>query len=322
MKKQEVRWDCYAWLSDPALSKCSPMVRGIWMDLLCAMHLDSSPSITGNPAVLSRLSRSTLEEMQEALDELESTGTAEVLRHDNGEVTLTSRRLKKGLKAREKGANRQREYRERHSSNANVTPIVTGLSQEKNNYVTKKGGYRGDKEGLKEKGDARGKNQSREMKNAEVTLLSLDPGADDPVYRLALQDPSLPPAALAYISITGFNPGRFLIDKIGAFVGDLDTNVLLFEAVVRAWKGKGWNYRQVVNLLDDFQKQLAKIQSMNQSYIFSKPANAPKARPVTDEADLDEDPDEAKRIRETIREGKIASLINNLDYNDSAQGTD
>jgi len=40
------------WISDPALSKCSPCTRGIWIDLLCAMHLDDRCVVVGQRSAL------------------------------------------------------------------------------------------------------------------------------------------------------------------------------------------------------------------------------------------------------------------------------
>jgi len=48
------------WLKDPNLSMCSPHTRGIWIDLLCAMHENNrSGQVTGNIGQIARLCRCT-----------------------------------------------------------------------------------------------------------------------------------------------------------------------------------------------------------------------------------------------------------------------
>jgi hypothetical protein len=67
------------WLKDPSLSMCSPATRGIWIDLICAMHEnDRSGEIIGTPQQLSRICRCSEEEMAAALAELEGTNAGHV----------------------------------------------------------------------------------------------------------------------------------------------------------------------------------------------------------------------------------------------------
>lgn len=95
------------WLKDPQLSMCSPSTRGVWMDLLCAMHeLGRCGQVTGTVEQLCRLCRCTAAEMSAALTELESTKTA-TTSDRNGTVTVICRRM-------------QREYKERVLTNARV----------------------------------------------------------------------------------------------------------------------------------------------------------------------------------------------------------
>ena len=39
-KLPAIHWYTGDWMKDPRLSRCSPATRGIWADLLCAMHED------------------------------------------------------------------------------------------------------------------------------------------------------------------------------------------------------------------------------------------------------------------------------------------
>lgn len=114
------------WRKDPAVSMCSITTRGIWLELLFSMHELEVPEITGTPENIGRLIRATEEEVQKAIDELESTDTAEVSRSSNGVVTILSRRMLcdlDGIKTnREQSRERTRRHREKkRSSNTSVT---------------------------------------------------------------------------------------------------------------------------------------------------------------------------------------------------------
>lgn len=99
------------WLKDPNLSKCSPATRGIWIDLICAMHESSrSGKISGTAAQLARVCRCTAAEMQAAIDELNATETATVTQRTNF-VTLINRRMHAEAKTREQNTMRQRRKR-------------------------------------------------------------------------------------------------------------------------------------------------------------------------------------------------------------------
>jgi 5-methylcytosine-specific restriction endonuclease McrA len=107
------------WLSDPALSMCSAATRGVWMDLLCAMYSSNGYEVCGTVEQLARLSRCTSGDMQNAIDELRATKTAEVTLRDKNntdvtppKITIVSRRLKRETRDREGAAERQRKLRE------------------------------------------------------------------------------------------------------------------------------------------------------------------------------------------------------------------
>lgn len=107
------------WLKDPKLSMCSPATRGIWMDLLCAMHeLDRSGLITGTTDQLARLCRCTAVEISAAIAELKETKAADVTER-NGNVTVANRRMQREAKLREDNNNRVR----KHRGNAPVTEM-------------------------------------------------------------------------------------------------------------------------------------------------------------------------------------------------------
>jgi hypothetical protein len=108
------------WLKDPALSICSPATRGIWIDLLCAMHeLDRAGELRGTPEQLARVARCQPVEITHALTELQTTGAAQVTER-NGVVTLVNRRMKKEANERNGNALRQQRFKQKRSGNASV----------------------------------------------------------------------------------------------------------------------------------------------------------------------------------------------------------
>ncbi len=105
------------WLKDPRLSMCSPSTRGIWIDLMCAMHeLGRSGQVTGTVEQLCRICRCTAAEMTAALNEIRLTKTGEVAERSDI-VTITCRRMKREADERLAGNERVK----KHRSNANVT---------------------------------------------------------------------------------------------------------------------------------------------------------------------------------------------------------
>jgi len=92
------------WMKDPRLSLCKPATRGVWIDLLCAMHeFDRSGELRGTTDQLARLARCSTEELVSALTELQTTGAADLLQR-NGTWAIANRRMKKEAITREKRA--------------------------------------------------------------------------------------------------------------------------------------------------------------------------------------------------------------------------
>lgn len=110
------------WLKDPKLSMCRPETRGIWMDLLCAMHESSrSGKVTGSLQQLTQVARCTTAEMSRAIEELKATKTADVtVHHEN--VTVINRRMFRDAKKRESDKLRQ----QRHRGHGSVTASSRG----------------------------------------------------------------------------------------------------------------------------------------------------------------------------------------------------
>lgn len=83
------------WLKDPRLSLCAPATRGVWIDLICAMHeFDRSGELRGTSEELSRLSRCSTVELIAALTDLQNKRAADVIQR-NGSWVIANRRMKK-----------------------------------------------------------------------------------------------------------------------------------------------------------------------------------------------------------------------------------
>jgi hypothetical protein len=107
------------WLKDPSLSMCAPATRGIWIDLMCAMHeLGRIGQVTGTVEQLCRISRCNAAEMTAALEEIKATKTGDIAER-NGIITVICRRMKR--EAEERVATNQRVQKCR--SNGDVTAL-------------------------------------------------------------------------------------------------------------------------------------------------------------------------------------------------------
>jgi len=116
------------WMKDPRLSLCSPATRGIWIDFICSMHeLDHCGVISGDRDQLSRIGRCSVVQLDHALIELSTSGTAD-LTERNGIITLINRRMKREYKERENNKLRQQRYYQKHTSNENLTTSLSSSS--------------------------------------------------------------------------------------------------------------------------------------------------------------------------------------------------
>lgn len=115
------------WIKDPKLSLCTPATRGVWIDLLCAMHESGrTGKLCGTSEQLSRTARCSAAELAQALTDLQTTGAADVTER-NGTITLINRRMEREHKQREKGTLRQKRFRESPKCNAFVPPIESEI---------------------------------------------------------------------------------------------------------------------------------------------------------------------------------------------------
>jgi hypothetical protein len=113
------------WKKDQAVARCSPATRGVWFDLLCGMHDDSrSGKLCGTADELARIARCSAAELVLALNELRTTGAADVTER-NGTYTVVNRRMFRKAQEREANRLRQSRYRSQSGRNGSVAREVT-----------------------------------------------------------------------------------------------------------------------------------------------------------------------------------------------------
>lgn len=131
------------WMKDPKLSMCQPASRGVWIDLMCAMHEnEQSGEIAGTIVQLARICRCLPNEMDAALKDLGVTKTADVTMC-NGIVTVRNRRMYEDAKERKQGRDRVQKHRAKKNGNADVTPpssssTSTSVENEETDVSSKK----------------------------------------------------------------------------------------------------------------------------------------------------------------------------------------
>lgn len=110
---------------DRKLAKCSSATRGVWLELIIAMHQDGrSGELRETVDHLAILARTSTAIVSQALTELQTTGTADVT-FRNEIVTVVNRKMKREAKAKTGTALRVK----KHRSNKNVTQGVTVQSK-------------------------------------------------------------------------------------------------------------------------------------------------------------------------------------------------
>ncbi|MFA5321984.1 MAG: hypothetical protein WC373_04865 [Smithella sp.] len=119
------------WLKDPQLSFCAPATRGVWIDLICAMHeLGRVGELCGTAEQLARVTRCQPADFVQAITDLQTTGAADVTNR-NGEITVRNRRMINEEKARKDGAFRQERFRHNGKSNGEITPYISEVRDQK-----------------------------------------------------------------------------------------------------------------------------------------------------------------------------------------------
>ena len=117
------------WTGDMAVQQCSLEARGAWHETLCFFWHEGLFEWTGTTQEWARLWRCVTTTGRDAIAELHDRKVADLTMHDDGTVTIRSRRLFREHNKREKA--RLRKAKERGHSNvtegelSSVTPNVT-----------------------------------------------------------------------------------------------------------------------------------------------------------------------------------------------------
>jgi len=138
------KWYPQDWLADPKLSRCSPDTRGIWMDLVCAMQLSKTGTLTDTVDGLARIGRCTPDQLIKAFDDLSRTGAAETKDEQNGSKTIANRRLCRELRIselRSKSGSLSKQTSSKSVSKAEAASASASASVSASSYP------RGDKKG-------------------------------------------------------------------------------------------------------------------------------------------------------------------------------
>jgi hypothetical protein len=133
MKLFYMKFNIGDWLTDPRLSLCSPLARGVWIDLLCAMYqLDRIGELRGTTEELARLARCSTVEFVTAMTDIQNKLAGDVEQR-NGSWLIANRRMKREADIREKrqqagsiggsksGANREANPHQNCISNSNCS---------------------------------------------------------------------------------------------------------------------------------------------------------------------------------------------------------
>ena len=188
-----------AWMTDPNLSMCRPATRGIWIDLICAMHmLDRCGSVSGMPDELARLARCSVQDVRVAVSDLRAHDVADIS-ESNG---IINRRMRRAFRDRKSNQERQRRHR-----GSGVAPPSRDPSrsdgEDGNGYVTSDSpvpplspgdglplgncdnnqsfGVRGESEGGRRNGGVTGRKPRRPVQTDEEFIVSL---IADETYKL------------------------------------------------------------------------------------------------------------------------------------------
>jgi hypothetical protein len=99
------------WKKSTEVSMSSLAARGLWIELLIAMHENNrSGEISGTPAQLARLTGCDTDEFLKLIDELKSNKVA-LVTNCNNIVTVTNRRMKREFDERVSGRERVQKHR-------------------------------------------------------------------------------------------------------------------------------------------------------------------------------------------------------------------
>lgn len=122
------------WKSEFGLALCSLAARGLWIEVLGAMHqAGRSGVLAGTAEQISRVCRCTASDVVTALSELRLNGVAEVEEHD-GVYTIVSRRMRRESRERAQTAERQARFQavRKQCVNGAITGGITAFKRRDN----------------------------------------------------------------------------------------------------------------------------------------------------------------------------------------------
>jgi hypothetical protein len=97
------------WRKDPALSLCPPAARGVWIDLVCAMHDDNrSGELRGTLEQLAVLGRCSTREAADALTDLRNNRAAEVVQRGDVYIVRNRRMYRDAVRRKSKSEGKVR----------------------------------------------------------------------------------------------------------------------------------------------------------------------------------------------------------------------
>lgn len=145
------KWYQQDWLSDDQVGQATPAARGLWIECLNVMMNKSCHTISGTSDTLARMLRFTPSEFKKALKELELTSTADIRYSNelgNDFVTITSRRLSREDKERERIRLAVRSSRGKKSVTHSVTECNSASPSASSSISVSESGNRGAGEGV------------------------------------------------------------------------------------------------------------------------------------------------------------------------------
>lgn len=107
-----MKWFVGDWKKNPKVRLLTAESKGVWLEILCAMHELDSYELMGTIRELSKQSGVEKDEMERSLIELEKYEVANIVRDKSQVVTVVSRRRMKEAEMREYESERKKKYRE------------------------------------------------------------------------------------------------------------------------------------------------------------------------------------------------------------------
>jgi hypothetical protein len=124
------------WLSDPLLRQVGPLIKGVWIDVLCLMwESEQRGVLTGSDEGLRRSLALEPADWQAFKSAAQSVRFCEFVCEPNGNLTLKNRRMTRDEKARENNAMRQRKH---YYNTRDLTPESVSPNREKSEVRSQK----------------------------------------------------------------------------------------------------------------------------------------------------------------------------------------